>query len=203
MGLQTLLVTSHIEVVIHRLWKLKSAPVSPHPLHTHIHTQIHTHTHWHTHTRTHARTHARTHTRHTHNTHRKAPSTITTFVCGIAIRNWFILQRWVESEQTGCKEMGVAWVLYPRYTHFLATSLAKAKGHGLLEHVKRAQELCKSAGGRPGLPVPNSPYCLRGRLATLNSEHVVCHRCRIGLLFIDLGRVPVFTKLAAQSERDQ
>ena len=32
----------------------------------------------------------------------------------------------------------------------------------------RAQELCESGGGRPGLPVPNSPYALCGRLATLN-----------------------------------
>ena len=32
----------------------------------------------------------------------------------------------------------------------------------------RAQELCESRGGRPGLPVPNSPYGLCGRKATLN-----------------------------------
>ena len=31
----------------------------------------------------------------------------------------------------------------------------------------RAQELCESRGGRPGLPVPNSPYGLCGRKATL------------------------------------
>jgi len=30
------------------------------------------------------------------------------------------------------------------------------------------QELCESRGGRPGLPVPNSPYGLCGRKATLN-----------------------------------
>ena len=30
----------------------------------------------------------------------------------------------------------------------------------------RVQELCESRGGRPGLPVPNSPYGLRGRKAT-------------------------------------
>ena len=34
----------------------------------------------------------------------------------------------------------------------------------------RGQELCKSGGGRPGLPVPNSPYGLCGRRATLNSN---------------------------------
>ena len=34
----------------------------------------------------------------------------------------------------------------------------------------RAQELCESRGGRPGLPVPNSPHDLCGRkAATLNS----------------------------------
>ena len=31
----------------------------------------------------------------------------------------------------------------------------------------RAQELCESRGGRPGLPVPNSPYGLCGREAAL------------------------------------
>ena len=35
----------------------------------------------------------------------------------------------------------------------------------------RAQELCESRGGRPGLPVPNSPFDLRsGRKTTLNEE---------------------------------
>ena len=32
----------------------------------------------------------------------------------------------------------------------------------------KAQELCESRGGRPGLPAPNSPYGLCGRKATLN-----------------------------------
>ena len=31
-----------------------------------------------------------------------------------------------------------------------------------------AQEMCESRGGRPGLPVPNGPYGLCGRKATLN-----------------------------------
>ena len=30
-----------------------------------------------------------------------------------------------------------------------------------------AQELCEGRGGRPGIPVPNSPYGLCGRKATL------------------------------------
>ena len=32
----------------------------------------------------------------------------------------------------------------------------------------RVQELCESRGGRPGLPVPNKPYGVSGRKATLN-----------------------------------
>ena len=32
----------------------------------------------------------------------------------------------------------------------------------------RAQVLCESRGGRPGLPIPNSPYGLCGRKVTLN-----------------------------------
>ena len=34
----------------------------------------------------------------------------------------------------------------------------------------RVQELCKGRGGRPGLPVPNSPYDLCGRKEILNSN---------------------------------
>ena len=34
----------------------------------------------------------------------------------------------------------------------------------------RAQELCESRGDRPGLPVPNSPYGLCGRKATLENR---------------------------------
>ena len=37
----------------------------------------------------------------------------------------------------------------------------------VLQSIK-AQELCESRGGRPGLPVPKSPYGLCGRKATLN-----------------------------------
>ena len=40
----------------------------------------------------------------------------------------------------------------------------------------RAQELCESRGGRPGLSVPNSPYGLCRRAATLklNWSDTVC-----------------------------
>ena len=40
----------------------------------------------------------------------------------------------------------------------------------------RAQELFESRGGRPGLPVPNSPYGLCGHKATLNDESVTQQR---------------------------
>ena len=33
-----------------------------------------------------------------------------------------------------------------------------------------AEELCESRGGRPGLPVPNSPYGLCGRKATVKDD---------------------------------
>ena len=45
------------------------------------------------------------------------------------------------------------------------TSLISALAWGCV----RAQELCESGGGRPGLPVPNKPYGLFGRKARLNS----------------------------------
>ena len=37
----------------------------------------------------------------------------------------------------------------------------------------RAQELCEGRGGRPGLPVPNSPYDVCGCKATLNMKNSV------------------------------
>ena len=39
-----------------------------------------------------------------------------------------------------------------------------------MERADRAQELCESRGGRPGLPVPNNPYGLCGCRATLNQN---------------------------------
>ena len=36
--------------------------------------------------------------------------------------------------------------------------------------VGRAQELCESVGGRPGLPIHNGPYGLCGRKATLKNR---------------------------------
>ena len=50
-----------------------------------------------------------------------------------------------------------------------------------------AHELCESRGGRPGLPVPNSPDGLRGRRATLNlnslcSEFMSCVKVEVDIL---------------------
>ena len=45
----------------------------------------------------------------------------------------------------------------------------------------RALELCESRGGRPGLPVPNKPYGLCGRKATLSiTVSVVNVDCQCG-----------------------
>ena len=62
---------------------------------------------------------------------------------------------------------------------FSATNLAILHSEGPLSAniksepeplVNRAQEVCESGGGRPGLPVPNSPYRLCGRRATYEEE---------------------------------
>ena len=48
-----------------------------------------------------------------------------------------------------------------------------ADGPDLLKVLKlgaRAQQLCERRGGRPGLPVPNSPHGLCGLNATLNLD---------------------------------
>ena len=54
----------------------------------------------------------------------------------------------------------------------------------LLSSSSRVQELCESRGGRPGLPVPNSPYGLCGRKATLdlNSEFRSCVKVEVAVL---------------------
>ena len=42
----------------------------------------------------------------------------------------------------------------------------------------RAQELCESLGGRPELPVPNSPYSLCGRKSTVNDLNLAVSELR-------------------------
>ena len=48
------------------------------------------------------------------------------------------------------------------------------RGHEALHHhlswATRAQELCESRGGCPGLPVPNNPHGFCGRKATPNQN---------------------------------
>ena len=44
------------------------------------------------------------------------------------------------------------------------------KQHLKNKSVRTAQELCESWGGRPGPPVPNSPYGLYGCKATFEEE---------------------------------
>ena len=50
----------------------------------------------------------------------------------------------------------------------------------------RAQELCESRGGRPGLPVPNSPYGLCAHKATLNLNRCLKFGLRC-LCFQEIG----------------
>ena len=59
----------------------------------------------------------------------------------------------------------------------------------------RAQELCESRGGRPRLPVPNSPYGLCGRKATLNLNSLY--------RLIDLSSQPFTSLRERDSERDR
>ena len=54
----------------------------------------------------------------------------------------------------------------------------------------RAQDLCENRGGRPGLPVHNSPYSLRGRKATLNKQWPI-HGA--GVLYTEHAGVPAYT----------
>ena len=42
--------------------------------------------------------------------------------------------------------------------------------HYFVLRIIRSQELCESGGGRPGLPVLNSPYGLCARKATLKKK---------------------------------
>ena len=44
-------------------------------------------------------------------------------------------------------------------------------------NLRAQEELCRSGGGRPGLPVPNSPYGLCGRKATLNCSSSELRSC--------------------------
>ena len=57
---------------------------------------------------------------------------------------------------------------FPERKHCKTDCFACTYIHGEYFRGPRAEELCASRGGRPGLPVPNSPHGLCGRKATLN-----------------------------------
>ena len=65
---------------------------------------------------------------------------------------------------------GYRWVTYHLIVHTITTHLKKETNKRLCY---TAQELCKSRGGHPGLPVPNSPHGLCGRKAALNLNYRV------------------------------
>ena len=67
------------------------------------------------------------------------------------------------SELRSCVKVEVAFLGSPSLTVLMVS--VDVKQHWT---VVRGQELCESRGGRPGLPVPKSPYGLYWRNATLN-----------------------------------
>ena len=67
----------------------------------------------------------------------------------------------------------------------------------------RAQELCESRGGRPDLPVPNSPYGFCGRKATLNlnvsvSEFRTCVKVEVDALGSPSLTIPTVSVVVKQ-----
>ena len=68
------------------------------------------------------------------------------------------------SELRSCVKVEVAVLGSPSL--IIRTVSVDVKQHWTRSQNFRAQELCKSRGGCPGLPVPNNPYGLCGRQAT-------------------------------------
>ena len=66
-----------------------------------------------------------------------------------------------EEHRRWCTGAGI-----PTSNGLLRTAKYKTREHQ--RKPVRGQELCESRGGHPGLPVPNSPYGLCGRKATMN-----------------------------------
>ena len=54
----------------------------------------------------------------------------------------------------------------------VSVSLSPFKTVSFVLHVDGAQELCESRDGCPGLPVPNKPYGLCGRKATVPEKKI-------------------------------
>ena len=69
-----------------------------------------------------------------------------------------------------CVKVEVAVLGSPSLTVLMVSVDLKATFKADDEAVIRAQELCESGGGRPGLPVPDSPYGLYGSKATLKKK---------------------------------
>ena len=69
----------------------------------------------------------------------------------------------------------------------------------------RVQELCKCRGGRPGLPVPNSPYGLCGRKATLNEQlaHPTELRSCVKVEVAVLGSPSLISLMVSEDVRQQ
>ena len=71
----------------------------------------------------------------------------------------------------------------------------------------RARDLCESRGGLPGLSVPNSPYGLCGRKATLNlnmvSELRSCVKVEKDVLGPSSLRVPTVSVDVRQQKRNE
>ena len=72
------------------------------------------------------------------------------------------------TEPISYEKVEVAVLGSPSLTVLMVSVDLKATFKADDEAVIRAQELCESRGGRPVLPVPDSPYGLYGRKATLN-----------------------------------
>ena len=68
----------------------------------------------------------------------------------------------------GNKKSNLRWVADDRKRNDSLNDVHTCNIYGVFMADYRSQELCESRGGRPGLPVPNSPYGLCGRKATLS-----------------------------------
>ena len=79
---------------------------------------------------------------------------------GVKLLNTLIFRdaNLVVAYRRGCRPLCWLWVSMRSYIN-----LIKVKPECTLV-VIRAQERCESGGGRPGLPIPNSPYDLCGRI---------------------------------------
>ena len=73
-------------------------------------------------------------------------------------------------ESRSCVKVEVAVQYSPSLIVLMVSVDVKQRSKKKTRQEFRALELCKSRGGRPRLPVPNSSYGLFGRKATLEEE---------------------------------